>query len=181
MPGLQRGRARSGTRSTASVSCAGVLCGSCVALRSPWGPPPGGASSILAERRDGLPTRAGGPGSMNVPSIDSVSAAAGALRRLESFIWWFNVFFFIFWFLTFNYYFLYDFFITIWFIYFFLIIFFFTVSAAVTSIFWTVTSNSFFFCNLSNSFASSFKRSSFNPLDFAFNCFNSCCFNTCFR
>jgi hypothetical protein len=68
----------------AFVFCAGVLCGSCVAPRSPWGPPPGGASSILAERRDGLPTRAGGPGLMNAPSIDSVSAVAGALRRLES-------------------------------------------------------------------------------------------------
>ncbi len=34
-PGLRRGRTRSGARSTASVFCAGVLCGSCVALRSP--------------------------------------------------------------------------------------------------------------------------------------------------
>jgi hypothetical protein len=37
-PGFVGGRARSGARSTASVSCAGVLCGSCVAPLSPGGP-----------------------------------------------------------------------------------------------------------------------------------------------
>ena len=38
-PGLRRGRTRSGARYPASVFCAGVLCGSCVAPRSPRGPP----------------------------------------------------------------------------------------------------------------------------------------------
>ena len=38
-----------------------------------------------------------------------------------------------------------------------------------TSIFLTVLSSSFFFCNFSNSAASAFSFSSFKPLDFAFN------------
>ena len=37
-PGFDGGRARSGARSTASVFCAGVLCGSCVAPLLPGGP-----------------------------------------------------------------------------------------------------------------------------------------------
>ncbi len=85
-PGLRRGRTRSGARYPASVFCAGVLCGSCIAPRSPCGPPEGrlsgGASSSLAEQHNRPPTRARWPGLMNAPSIDSVSAAAGALRRL---------------------------------------------------------------------------------------------------
>jgi hypothetical protein len=51
-----------------------------------WARLSGGASSILAGRSDGAPTRARWPGLMNAPSIHSVSAAAGALRRLES-VW----------------------------------------------------------------------------------------------
>ena len=51
-----------------------------------WARLSGGASSILAGRSDGTPTRARWPGLMNAPSIHSVSAAAGALRRLES-VW----------------------------------------------------------------------------------------------
>jgi hypothetical protein len=82
-PGLYR--ARSDARTAAFVFCTGVLCGSCVAPRH-GARLLGGASSILGGRCDGTPTRASGQGSMNVPSIDSVSAAAGALRRLESFV-----------------------------------------------------------------------------------------------
>ncbi len=37
-PGIRRGRTRSGARSTASVFCAGVLCGPCVAPLLPGGP-----------------------------------------------------------------------------------------------------------------------------------------------
>ena len=49
-----------------------------------WARLSGGASSILAGRSDWPPTRACWPGLMNAPSIHSVSAAAGAQRRLES-------------------------------------------------------------------------------------------------
>jgi hypothetical protein len=83
-PGLRRGRTRSDARFAASVFCAGVLSGSCVAPRSPWGPPP--------RRRELDPrgalrrgTDAGLMAGLNeCPSIHSASAAAGALRRLES-------------------------------------------------------------------------------------------------
>ena len=52
-----------------------------------WARLSGGASSILAGRSDCPPTRARWPGLMNAPSIHSVSAAAGALRRLESLVY----------------------------------------------------------------------------------------------
>jgi hypothetical protein len=67
----------------------------------------------------------------------------------------------------------------------FLIFFFFSILAGGglgigTSIFLTVSSNSFCFCNLSNSAASAFNLCSFNPFDFEFNSassfFLSCAF-----
>ena len=81
-PGFRRrGSTRSGARYSASVFCAGVLCGSCVALLSPGGP-----ASLAARARSSRGAATGRPGLMNAPSIHSVSAAAGALRRLES-VW----------------------------------------------------------------------------------------------